>query len=222
MLRQLYAQTTGTMNPSYLTNTLPGGAAAATAGTTPNPGISAPYIEDFETEVIDITAPTLITPALGTTKTYLGTPAIQGKLLVLDPINAGPGGTLWKQNSTKGQAIPGGQYGIVVKAGLASATGVAIGSPQGNVASSGAGAVVVTDGPVLAFCQTTVGGLAISAGMPLQADGAGNLTPINQGTFGGTGAALPPLPGQVLATALGPVASSISIPVLAPVYLGGY
>jgi hypothetical protein len=226
MLRQLYQQSTPSMNPSYLTGVLPGGAGAATAGTTPNPGISAPYIEDYLLEVYDVTAPTLIGTA-NPGKT-LGTPAIAGKLLVLDPLNSGPGGWLWKQSSVAKQPIPGGQYGIVYKPASPTTAGnfangsIAVGTANGNIAQPGDKALVVIDGPVPAFVQTTVGGVAVSAGMPLVADGAGNLTPINQGTPGGTGAALPPLPGQVLAIAMQNVAVSISIPQLVNVFVGGY
>lgn len=226
MLRQLYQISTSSSNPSGLTGVLPGGAGTATAGTTPNPGISAPYIEDYILEVFDVTAPSLIGTA-NPGKT-LGTPAIAGKLLVLDAANSGPGGWLWKQNTVVRQPIAGGQYGIVYKPASATVSGnfqngsIAVGTTGGNIAQPGDKAMVVVDGPIQAFINTTVGGVAVSAGMPLAADGAGNLTPISQGTFGGTGAALPPLPGQVLATAMGPVATNISIPVLQNVFLGGY
>lgn len=210
------------MNPSTLTNLLPGGAGIQVAGINTDPGISAPYIEDYILEVFDVTAPTLITPAAGTTKFYQGTPAPAGKLLVLDPVNSGPGGWLWKQNSIVRQVVAGGQYGIVYKPANVTNVGNAVATSNGNIASPGDKALVVVDGPIQAFVNTTVGGIAVSAGMPLAADGAGNLTPISQGTFGGTGSALPPLPGQVLATAMGPVGSNISIPVLANVFVGGY
>jgi hypothetical protein len=72
------------------------------------------------------------------------------------------------------------------------------------------------DGPTQAYINTTVGGNAVSAGMPLAADGAGNLT-----AFTYTPAA-PPAAGTILATALGAVAASTSIPVLTPIYVGGY
>lgn len=222
MKRELYQQSTSSMNPSYLTGVLSGGAGAATLGTIPNPGISAPYIEDFELAVFDVTAPTLIGTA-NPGKT-LGTPAIAGKLLVLDPQNSGPGGWVWKQNSVVRQAIPGGQYGIVVKPASATVAGnfangsIAVGSAGGNIAQPGDMALVVVDGPVQAFVQTSVGGVAVSAGMPLASDGAGNLTPVAQGTS----IANAPVPGTVLATAMGPVAVSISVPVLTNVFLGGY
>jgi hypothetical protein len=216
MLRQLYQQTTGSMNPSYLTGVLPGGAGAATAGTTPNPGISAPWIEDYELEVFDVTAPSLIGTA-NPGKT-LGTPAIAGKLLQLDPANSGPGGWLWKQNAKSLQPIPGGQYGIVVKPASPNASGnflngsVATGTAGGNIAVPGDKALVVIDGPVQAYVNTTVTATAVSAGMPLASDGAGNLT------YAGAS----PSAGVVLATAMGPVAVSISVPVLTNVFLGGY
>lgn len=226
MLRQLFQQSTGSMNPSYLTGVLPGGAGAATAGITPNPGISAPYIEQAINEVFDVSAPTLIGTA-NPGKT-LGTPAPQGKLLVLDPNNSGPGGWLWKLNSIKYQPLAGNQYGIVYKAAPATVSGnfqngsIAVGSAGGNIAQPGDKALVVTDGPIQAFCTTSPGIGAISAGMPLAADGAGNLTSINQGTFGGTGAGLPPLPGQVIATSMDSMVASVSNPALRNVYIGGF
>ncbi len=208
MLRRLYQQSTPSLNPSYLTGVLPGGAGAATAGTTPNPGISSPYIEDYELEVFDVTAPTLINPN-GTTP---ATPVPAGKLIQLDAANSGPGGWKWKQNSVKGQSISGGQYGIVVKPANALTAGTSIGTAGGNIANPGDKALVVVDGPVQAFVQTSVGGVAISAGMPLQADGAGNLTPVALGAAAGI----------TLATAMDSLGSGISIPVLRNVYLGGY
>lgn len=214
------------MNPNTLVGYLPGGAGVQVTGSVTNPGISAPYIEDYLLEVFDVTAPTLIGTA-NPGKT-LGTPAVAGKLLVLDPGNSGPGGWLWKQNSINKQIVAGGQYGIVYKPASATAAGnfangsIAVGTANGNIASPGDKAMVVVDGPTQAFINTTVGGVAVSAGMPLAADGAGNLTPIAQGVPGGSGAAAPPLPGQVLATAMGPVSSNISIPVLQNVFVGGY
>jgi hypothetical protein len=219
-LRQLFQQTTGSLNPSYLTGNLPGGAGAATAGTTPNPGISAPYIEPAELEVFDVTAPTTLTAVAGATTP--ATPALAGKILVLDANNSGPGGWKWKQSSIKYQSIPGGQYGVVTKAANATAAGVGVATSFGNIASPGDKALVITDGPTPAFCTTTPGGTAISAGMPLAADGGGNLTPINQGVPGGSGAGLQPGAGQVLATAMDFLAANISIPVLRNVWLGGY
>jgi hypothetical protein len=66
---------------------------------------------------------------------------------------------------------------------------------------------------VQAFVQGTVGNTAISAGMPLMADGAGNLT------YAGA----VPTNGTTLATyADGVMLSSVSIPQLKNVYLGGY
>ena len=225
-LRALFQQTTGSMNPSYLTGVLPGGAGAATAGTTPNPGISAPFIEPSVNEVFDVTAPTLIgTAQPGKT---LGTPAIQGKILQLDPNNSGPGGWLWKQNTIKYASIPGGQYGVVYKAATANAGGnflngsVAVVTTGGNIALPGDKALVLTDGPVQAYCTTTPGGIAISAGMALAADGAGNLTPIPLGVAGNTTGNIPPGAGQVLATAMDSMIASVSIPALRNVYLGGY
>jgi hypothetical protein len=86
-------------------------------------------------------------------------------------------------------------------------------SAVGNIGISGTKSVVITEGPAKAFVQGTVGGTAISAGMPLAADGAGNLT------FAGAS----PATGTVLAThADASVASSVSIPVLSNIYVGGY
>ena len=225
-LRQLFQQTTGTMNPSYLTNTLAGGAGAATAGTTPNPGISAPYIEPSELEVFDVTAPTTLTAVKGASTA--ATPAATGKLLILDPVNSGPGGWLWKQQSIKYQPIPGGQFGIVVKPASVNNNGnflngsIGVATAQGNIASPGDKALVVVDGACQALCQTSVGGVAISAGMPLAADGGGNLTPIAQGLQNNTTTNPPPLSGQVLATAMDFLTTGISVPVLRNVWLGGY
>lgn len=214
MLRQLYQQTTGSLNPSSLTNVLPGGAGAQTAGTTPNPGISAPYVEDYILEVFDVTAPTLINPN-GTT---LATPAIAGKLLVLDAANSGPGGWKWKQNSVKNQAMGDGTYGIVYKPASATVNGnfqngsTSIGSASGNIASPGDKAMVVTNGAVQAFWTSTVNTTAISAGMALASDGAGNLT------YAGAS----PAAGTVLATAMDSLSGSISTPALKNTYLGGF
>ena len=225
-LRKLFQQTTGSMNPSYLTSLLPGGAGAATAGTIPNPGISAPYIEPQELEVFDVTAPTKLTAVAGATT--LATPAPLGKILALDAANSGPGGWLWKQNATKYAQYSGGQYGVVVKAASATALGtflngsIGVATANGNIASPGDKALIVIDGPAQALCQTSVGGVAISAGMPLAADGGGNLTPIAQGLQNNVTTNPPPLPGQVLATAMDFLTSSISVPVLRNVYLGGY
>lgn len=218
-LHRLYAPVTGTMNPSYLTGILPGGAGTQVAGVSTNPGISAPRLEESTIEVYDVTAPTLLSTAAPGTN--LSTPALAGKLLQLAPFT-GIGGSRWKQNSQSRAAIARGQYGIVVSAGTVqqapagfSDAGPAIGTAGGNEAQFGTKAVVMYDGPVQAFVTTTPGGNAISAGMALQADGAGNLTAF---TIPAAGLA----PGTTLATALGPVASSTSIPVLQNVYVGGY
>lgn len=206
-LHRLYNLTTGTLNPSYLTGVLPGGAGVQVAGTTPNPGISAPRLEESGIEVFDITAPTLITSLTP------GTPAPSGKLLVMSPPDS-IGGADWKLNSVFRQAIPRGQYGIVSEAGQVSDDNPTFSSVSGN-RSQGTKAVVFYDGPIQAFVETSSGGIAISAGMPLVADGAGNLTAVTIAPGG-----LPP--GEVLATALGPVSGSVSIPVLCNVFVGGY
>ena len=92
--------------------------------------------------------------------------------------------------------------------------GYAVGTANGNEAQYGTKAVVMYDGPTQAFITTSSSGFGISAGQPLVADGAGNLT-----GFNGTS-----LAGTILATYLGPTlaATNISTPVLQPVYVGGY
>lgn len=202
------------MSPNTQVAFLPGGAGVQVPGSTTNPGISAPYIEDYILEVFDTTAPTLIN-ALGTTP---ATPAIAGKLLVLDPANSGPGGWKWKQNSVKNQAMGDGTYGIVYKPASPTVSGTfangstSIGSASGNVANPGDKALVVVNGPVQAFLTTTVNTTAISAGMALASDGAGNLT------YAGAS----PAAGTVLATAMDSLVTAISIPALRNVYLGGF
>jgi hypothetical protein len=204
-LRRLYNTTTGSLNPSYLTNLQPGGAGSITAGSSTNPGISAPRLEEIAIEVLDCTAPTL----LGVTA-QAGTPAAVGKLLVLDPTTS-IGGANWVLGTVKNQPIPRGQFGIVISAGLASEAPSTFATVGGN-RSTGTKAEVIAEGPIQAYVETTVGGVAISAGMALASDGAGNLT------YAGASPAV----GTVLARALGPVASSVSIPVLTNVYIGGY
>jgi hypothetical protein len=204
------------MNPSYLTGVLPGGAGVQVSGTSTNPGISAPRLEESTIEVLDVTAPSLINTVLGNT---LATPAPLGKLLVMDTLT-GCFGARWKLNSVVKQAIPRGQYGVVYVAGAAQTplvgpadAGYAVGTNAGNEASFGTKAVVMYDGPIQAFVQGTVGNVTISAGMPLAADGAGNLT------YAGAS----PAAGTVLATYAGPtILSTVSIPVLSNVYMGGY
>lgn len=205
-LKQLYSLTTGTLNPSYLTNYKAGGAGAITTGTSTTPGISAPAIETSQQEVLDVTAPTLIN-SNGTTP---ATPAAAGKLLVVDPFN-GAFGAVWKQNTVKNQALSRGTFGIVVAAGNATEAGNTTSSASGNI-SQGTKAVVVTEGPVQAYWTTTVNSTAISAGMALSADGAGNLT------YAGAS----PNAGTVLATALDNMAGSISTPALKNTYIGGF
>lgn len=184
-LRRLYNLTTGTLDPNQMTNLNPGGAGSSSANANVNPGISAPRIEEMVTEVLDVTAPTLIIS--GTTA---ATPAPVGKLLVMDWYT-GAFGARWKLNSVVKQAIPGGQFGIVVSAGqnTVAANGSvdpAVGTNNGNEAQNGSKALVLTDGPVQAFVQTTVQNTAISAGMGLAADGAGNLTYAGQSPSTGT------------------------------------
>lgn len=207
MKRELYDLSTSTFNPSQTTGLLPGGAGVQVAGSTPNPGISAPSLESLQLDVYDETAPTLITPGV-----TVGTPAPAGKLLVLDPIT-GAFGAKWKLSSIAGQALPEETYGVVTEAGQTDPNSLAQGSSAGNIAVPGSRARVVVKGPVKAYVQGTVGGSAISAGALLKADGAGNLT------YAGAS----PAAGTVLATfADAPIASTVSIPVLANVYVGGF
>jgi hypothetical protein len=218
-LHQLYNQVSGSLNPSYLTGILPGGAGVQVSGTTSNPGISAPRLEESTIEVYDVTAPTLLSNVANAT-TY-PTPAVAGKLLQLSPFTS-IGGARWKQNSAAKISLARGQFGIVVGQGSQpqnaqnNDAGAAVSTAGGNEATYGTKAVVMYDGPTQAYITTSVGGIGISAGMPLSADGAGNLT-----AYSYTPAA-PPAAGTILATALGPVAAAVSIPVLQNVYVGGY
>lgn len=207
-LHRLYNLTTGSGNPSYLTGVLPGGAGVQTAGTSANPMISAPRLEESVIEVLDVTGPA------GTLSAAAGTPAAPaaaGKLLVIDAANS-IGGAKWKQNTILRQPLARGQYGIVVSAGQASEAGTMTTSSSGAIASQGSKAVVMYDGPVQAFCTTTNPSTAISAGMPLGSDGSGNLTAVPLGSAAGV----------VLATAAGSLAASTSTPALVNVYVGGY
>lgn len=205
-LRQLYNLTTGTLNPSYLTNYKAGGAGSITTGTSTTPGISAPALETAQLEVLDVTAPTLIN-SNGTTP---ATPAPAGKLLVVDPVN-GAFGAVWQLNKVKSQALSRGTFGIVVAPGTVSEAGNTTSSANGNI-SQGSKAVVVTEGPVQAYWTTTVNTTAISAGMALASDGAGNLT------YAGAS----PTAGTVLGIALDNMAGSISTPALKNTYIGGF
>jgi hypothetical protein len=217
-LHKLYDLSTGQYNPGYLTGVQPGGAGVQVAGVPTTPGISAPRLEESTIEVLDVTAPTLLAaPGTANYGSQLATPAASGKLLVISP--SGAFGARWKLNSVAKQAVARGQYGIVFAPGAAQVAGQntdagpAISTAFGNEATYGTKAVVLYDGPVNASVQTSVGGVGISAGQPLVADGAGNLT-------GFSGA---PVAGTILGTYLGPtIASGVSLPVLAPVYLGGY
>lgn len=204
-LRQLYEISTSSLNPTGAVNLLPGGAGVQVTGKQITPGISAPSLEPEKYEVLDVTAPTLIT---GQSVNALGTPAIQGKLVVLDPLN-GAFGAVWSLNKTVKQILPKGTYGIVDAPGQANETGGCVSSVNGNI-SNGSRALIVTEGPVKAYVQGTVGNTAISAGMTLAADGAGNLT--YAGASAGAGTIL-----GILCDAS--VASSVSIPVLSNVYL---
>lgn len=208
MLTQLYQQSTGSMNPSSLTGTLPGGAGSVTTGTVTAPGISAPTVEAWHQEVLDATAPSLITSG----KT-LGTPAAAGKLLVADLTN-GSFGAIWKLAGLPKLTPYGmGTFGIVSRAGDPNSAGVCVGTSNGNLATgTNARADVILEGPAQAYINTTVTNTAVSAGMTLGSDGAGNLTY--------TGAS--PAAGATLAIAAQTVGAGISIPVLASVYVGGY
>ncbi len=204
-LKKLYDLVSGTLNPSYKTNLLPGGAGVQTSGTSLVPGISAPIVETSTQEVYDATAPTLI----GNSKQ--GTPAPAGKLLVLDTANAAFG-AIWALSNKVNEPRGRGTFGIVVQAGMASDTTTPVSTASGNRSLPGAKALVVTEGPVQAFVNTTVSNTAISAGMPLAADGAGNLT------YAGAAPAV----GTVLAIASDSMAAGVSVPALKNVYVGGY
>lgn len=209
-LHRLYDLTTASLGAG-VSGYKPGGAGVTVAGTPVVPGISAPRLEESTIEVLDINAPTLLAAA-GTANAGIqpGLPAPSGKLLVMSPLDS-IGGAKWKLNSVYQQAVARGQYGIVRDAGQAVEGGYAFTGASGNQ-TSGTKAIVMYDGPIQAFVETTKGGSAISAGMALCGDGAGNLT------YAGAS----PGAGTVLATALGPVGASISIPVLTPVYVGGF
>jgi hypothetical protein len=214
-LWRLYNLTTPSANPSGMTGLLPGGAGVQVAGSTANPGISAPRIEESVIEVLDITAPTLLAAA-GTANAGLqvGLPAPAGKLLVLSPLDS-IGGAKWKLSSIYQQAIPRGQAGVVFTPGTTTGTppdtGYAFQGASGPQ-TSGTKAVVMFNGPINAFVTTVRNTTAISAGMYLTPDGAGNLT------YAGAS----PAAGTVVATALGPVASNVSVPVQIPVYVGNF
>ena len=202
MLLKLFAQTTGSGNPSYLTNLLPGGAGVQVAGTTVNPYISGPRLEEVQRNVYDCSA-----------SISVPTPQASGKLLILTPQLGGgatigiPGASVWNQSTRAGQPIPQGAYGVVFTPARSQEETAASGGATGSQAT------VVTNGPVNALLTTgPTTTTAISAGMLLAADGAGNLT-----YAGATPAA-----GTVLAMAMGSLATGISTPTLGPVFIGGY
>jgi hypothetical protein len=240
-LHQLYlnSSSTSTLNPSYLNNLQPGGAGVQVAGTVATPGISAPRLEESAIEVLDTTAPTNLGPSVSSS--FINPPAgivsPVGKLLVMDVFRPGNiGGANWIQNQVRSQQLARGQYGIVSSPGQASdvpagstglygptsgATATPLAGERSGYRSTGTKAVVVYDGPVNALVETVVGGIAISAGMPLVADGSGNLTAFSYQAPTGAPAAGPSA-GTQLAIALGPVAASVSVPVAIPVYVGGF
>lgn len=212
-LHRLYNLSTGTGNPSYLTGLQAGGAGSATAGVQTNPMISAPRLEESTIEVLDCTAPSTLS-AVANVNTP-GTPAPAGKVLVMDT-GQGAFGSRWVQNKVKQQAVARGQYGIVVSPGQVAEVPASSSTSTGNQ-SPGTKAIVMYDGPVQAFVQTSVGGVAISVGMPLSSDGAGNLTAFSYN------ASTTPAAGTILATyADANMATSVSIPQLKNVYVGGY
>lgn len=196
------------------TGFLAGGAGVQVAGSTFNPGISAPRIEESVIEVLDVTAPTNI----GTTGTVLATPVVAGKVLVMDTLT-GSMGARWNINKIFRQAVPRGQMGVVTTPGAiqtaangASDAGYAVTTVAGNEAQFGTKALVMFNGPCQAFVETVAGGSAISAGMYLAADGAGNLT------YAGAS----PNAGTVIGTAAGSMTSNVSTPALLNVYLGSF
>ena len=135
------------------------------------------------------------------------TPAASGKLLVLDATTGTVGAATWRQNTQANKAVPRGQYGIVFTPGQASEASAA------NGTSTGTKAQVVIEGPCAALLTTApTNTTAISAGMALSADNAGNLT------YAGAS----PGAGTVLATAMGSLATGISTPTLTFVDVGGY
>jgi len=213
MLKRLYNWTSGSLS-GVNTGILQGGAGVQTAGVTSNPGISGPRIEEKDIEVLDVTAPSQI----GASGTVLGTPAASGKYLVLSPLTSSFGARWKLQGPTPQQRIPYTTGGVVVtsvdpQSSTNNTMGFATGTVAGNEAASGAKAVVRVEGPVQAFVESLVGGSAISAGMFLAADGAGNLT------YAGAS----PNAGSVVGIYTGPLmASSVSIPVLSNVYLGNF
>jgi len=213
-LKRLYNLTTPSLGGPN-TGVLAGGAGVQTAGFSPNPGISAPRIEEGQIEVLDVTAPSNI----GSSGTVLATPAASGKYLVMSPIT-GAFGARWKlQGPTPQQRIPYGTGGVVFTPGAAQVAGTnvdagyAVSTSAGNEAAYGTKAVVQVEGPCQAYVETLVGGSAISAGMYLATDGAGNLT------YAGAS----PSAGTVVGIYTGAtIGSSVSIPVLANVYLAPF
>lgn len=204
-LKMLYDTSTGSINPSAKTSLMPGGAGVQTAGTQTVPGISSPVVEASVQEVYDATAPTLIA------NNTQGLPAAAGKLLVADLSN-GAFGSTWALNNAKLAPYGRGTFGIVVQAGMQSDTTTPVTTANGNRSLPGAKALVVTEGPVQAYLNTTVTNTAISAGMPLAADGAGNLT------YAGAS----PGAGTVLAIAADSMSAGVSTPALHNVYVGGF
>jgi hypothetical protein len=195
-LRQLFELSTSSYNPSNITKLLPGGAGVQVAGTSPNPGISGPRLEEYETRALDVTA-TGSTP----------TPAPTGTLMVMNAITGTIGGSTWSKSNQAAQRLARGQYGIV------NIPGQATDETASGGLGTGSDCYIVTDGPIMALVTTgPTTTTAISAGMWLGADGAGNLT------YAGTN----PSSGAVLATAMDSMATGISTPTLKNVFAGGF
>ena len=121
--------------------------------------------------------------------------------------NASQGGGTWRLSASANAKIPRGKYGIVMIP--------AYNDPQDPVSatsgtSQGLKAQVVTEGPIMALCQTN-NAITITPGTLLAADGAGNL----HAAPGSPGA------GEVLAVAAGTLGWSIATPTLIPVDVGG-
>jgi hypothetical protein len=122
-----------------------------------------------------------------------GTLATVGQIVVKSFLAANTGGANAAVSATANQVLLEGEYGVVTKAA---------------VSATSATGVMQQRGPVQALCITT--GTAIAVGTLLSADGAGNFT-VAPGS---------PTPGQLLARAMGALASSTSSPTLVLVHVG--
>jgi len=167
MLLTLYNEAMASGNPTSLpqivggsTYVLPGGAGVIVTGTTPNPWVGVPRLESVYREVLDIT-----------NNGGVPTPAAIGNVIALNFPAAQVGGADWAIPTSATGTYFRGQIGVVFKNGSTAAIDE---YPLG----SGVGAVVCTEGPVLALCVAPTAGGAIAAGTLLATDGAGNLQPL--------------------------------------------